>query len=58
MTIEMHPQDIDDLQAIGRYVVNQNSPELSSCYLATEFRNVDDSLSEFHHIYPFKDNQY
>ena len=54
----MFPQNIDDLHAIVKYVINQYFPELYSCYLTTEYRNVEDSLSEVRHTYPFEDNQY
>ena len=48
-TIE--PQEIIDLNVIARRVINEHFPEFSSCYLATEFRQVEGSISEVYHTY-------
>jgi len=58
MIWEMQPQRIVDINAIARYVISQYFPEFSSCYLTTEFRHVEGSISEVRHTYPFEDNQY
>jgi hypothetical protein len=54
----IQPQGIIDLNVIARRVISGYFPEFSSCYLTTEFRHVEGSISEVHHIYPFEDNQY
>ena len=54
----IHPQGIIDLNAIARRIINEYFSEFSSCCLTTEFREIEGSISEVHHIYPFKDNEY
>ena len=54
----IQPQGIIDLNVIARRTISEYFPEFSSCYLATEFRQVKGSLSEVHHTYPFEDNEY
>ena len=54
----IRPQGIIDLNVITRRVISEYFPEFSSCYLATEFRQVEGSISEVYHTYPFKDNEY
>jgi len=54
----IQPQGIIDLNVIARRVISEYFPEFSSCYLTTEFRHVEGSISEVHHTYPFEDNEY
>ena len=54
----IQPQGIIDLNVIARRVISEYFPEFSPCYLTTEFRHVEGSISEVHHTYPFKDNEY
>ncbi|MFC1874759.1 hypothetical protein ACFLY3_01180 [Chloroflexota bacterium] len=51
-------QGIIDLNVIARRVISEYFPEFSSCYLTTEFRHIEGSISEVHHTYPFEDNEY
>jgi len=43
---------------VARRVISEYFPEYSSCCLTAEFKYVEGSRSEFHHIYPFEDNEY
>ncbi len=54
----IQPEGIIDLNVIARRVISEYFPEFSSCYLATEFRYVEGSISEVHHAYPCEDNEY
>ena len=54
----IQPQGIIDLNVTARHVIRKYFPEFSSCYLTTEFRHVEGSISEVHHTYPFEDNEY
>ncbi len=54
----IQPQGITDLKIIARSVISEYFPEFSFCYLTTEFRHVEGSISEVHHTYPFEDNGY
>ncbi|MFC1984754.1 hypothetical protein ACFLU0_01950 [Chloroflexota bacterium] len=54
----IQPQGTIDLNVIAKRIISEYFPEFSSCYLATEFRHVEGSISEVHHTYPFEDNEY
>ena len=54
----IQPRGIIDLNVIARGVISEYFSSISSCYLTTEFRHVEGSISEVHHTYPFEDNEY